>query len=312
MALNRDLTQPAVDLLDGRIERLIDRLVIDLAADLGAIELFAVEQHDDRVLELHARHFARERHVADRELVFSVRGEVVLDDEAAARAERHARQMMLLPARAGSTVRRQRDDHVRGVAVLRRDGQRRGIADCLERDRARGVDVLIDERRRHLERVRVVVEVALDVVLGEQRCRIDLEREQVADGVRVLAAVQAAQRDTTGRSLTGGRVDLAGEPRREAVQRLAVGSPRTGRRHEPAAQFADRELPGLRVGGNPVRRQPIERSVTRQVVLVVALEAVFFDDRPLLLFGMGLRPQISPAAGRCDDAYECDGKDDFG
>ena len=56
-----------------------------------------------------------------------------------------------------------------GIAVLRRDRQRGGIADGLERNRARGVDVLADERGRHLERVRVVVVVALDVVLRQQR-----------------------------------------------------------------------------------------------------------------------------------------------
>jgi hypothetical protein len=32
----------------------------------------------------------------------------------------------------------------------------------------------------------------------------------------------------------------------------------------------------------------------------------------LLLPSVGLRPQIGPAAGRCDDAYECDGQYDFG
>ena len=73
-----DLAQSVVDLLDGRIEPLVDRLVIDFAADVRAIELLAVEQHDDGVLELHARHFARERHVADRELVLAVGRKVVL------------------------------------------------------------------------------------------------------------------------------------------------------------------------------------------------------------------------------------------
>ena len=75
-----DLAQPSVDLFDRGIERLVDRLVVGFAADVRAVELLAVEQHDHRVLELHARHFARERHVADRELVLAVGREVVLDD----------------------------------------------------------------------------------------------------------------------------------------------------------------------------------------------------------------------------------------
>src|SRR5690606_1817664 len=86
----RNLPQPGVDFLDRGIEPLIDRLVIGLAADARAVELLAVEQRDDGVLELHPRHFARKRHVADRQLVLAVGGEIVLDDETAARAEGHA------------------------------------------------------------------------------------------------------------------------------------------------------------------------------------------------------------------------------
>ena len=99
-----DLAQPAVDLFDRRIQLLIDRLVVGVTADGRAIELLAVEQRDDRVLELHPRHFARQRHVADRQFVFAVGREVVLDAEAAARAEGHALETMLLPA--GARARR--------------------------------------------------------------------------------------------------------------------------------------------------------------------------------------------------------------
>ncbi len=87
------------------------------------------------------------------------------------------------------------------------------VTDRLERNRSRGVDVLVDEGGRYLECVRVVVEVALDVVLGQQCRWIDVERQEIADGVRVLPAVQAAQRHTAGRRLGGACIDLALEPR---------------------------------------------------------------------------------------------------
>src|SRR5690606_40452112 len=102
------LASTVVYLFAGRIEALVDRLVIGLAAGVRAIGLLAVEQGDDGVLELHPRHFPRERHVADRELVLAVRREVVRDDEAAARTERHALDVMLLTAGAGRALRRQR------------------------------------------------------------------------------------------------------------------------------------------------------------------------------------------------------------
>jgi hypothetical protein len=215
--------QPVVDGFDGRIERLVDRLVIGFTTDVRAVELFAVEQHDDGVLELHARHFARERHVADRELVFAVGRKVVRDDEAAARAERQAGQMVLLPPRAGSAVRRQRDDHVGGVAVGGCDRQRLRIADGFERDRARGVDVLTDESRRHLQSVTVVVVVAADVVLRQENGRVDLEREEVSHGVRVLAAVQAPHGHAPRYRLIGRSIDFVGEPQGEVLDGLAVG-----------------------------------------------------------------------------------------
>ena len=100
-----ELAQPAVDFFNRGIKPLIDRLVVGIATDIRAIDLLAVEQDDDGVLELHPRHFARERHVADREHVFAVGREVVLGDEAAARAEGHPFDVMLLPAGAGGTIR---------------------------------------------------------------------------------------------------------------------------------------------------------------------------------------------------------------
>src|SRR5262245_19814521 len=106
--LELDLPQPSVDRFDCGIQRLIDRLVVDVPTDVRAIELDAIEQREDGVLELHPRHFARERHVTNGQLVFAVRREVVLDDEATARAEGHALETMLLAARAGRALRWQR------------------------------------------------------------------------------------------------------------------------------------------------------------------------------------------------------------
>src|SRR5690606_1478828 len=52
-----DLAEPAVDLLDGRLQQLIDGLVVRFAADVRTVELLAVQEGDDGVLELHSRHF---------------------------------------------------------------------------------------------------------------------------------------------------------------------------------------------------------------------------------------------------------------
>jgi hypothetical protein len=60
-----------------------------------------------------------------------------------------------------------------------------------------------------------------------------------------------------------------------------------------------------------MRGQFVESAPARQIVAVVALDAVLVDDGPLLLGGMRPLPPIGPAADRCDDADERDGYEDL-
>ena len=299
-----DLPEPAVDFLDGRVESLIDGLVIGLAADIGAIELLAVEQGDDRVLELDARRFARQRHVADRQFVFAVGREVMLDDEPAARAERHARQVMLLPAGAVSSSGRQGDDHVGGVAIGRGNRWRVEVADGFLCDLARRIDVLVDECRRHLQGLGVVVEVAGNVVLGQQIGGVDVEGEQIPNRVGVLAAVQSPQRDASGRRLDGGRVDLVREPGGQTVELGRIWASGAGRRHQAAAQLANRAFPDLGIGRDPVRGEMIEGLPPGKVDPVMTIEAIRFDDGPRLapVFRADANERDRCDASGCGDA----------
>ena len=276
-----NLPQPVVDFFDRGIERLIDRLVFGFAADCRAVELLAVEQRDHGVLELHPRHFARQRHVADRELVLTVRREIVFDDEAAARAEWHPFDVMLLPAGAGSAGGRQRDHHVGDVAVGRRLGQGLGVSDRLERDCARRVDVLVDEVGRDLQRGGVVVEVPLDVVVGQPRLGVDVEPEQIADGVAVLATVETTQRHAS-RCAVGRRgVDLVLEPRHELGGHLAIGALGPSRRHQATAQLANHLLGDFGALVDVVQVQLRQRHAARLEPVVVAGDTVLIDQRAL-------------------------------
>ena len=93
------------------------------------------------------------------------------------------------------------------------------LADREVRDGARGVHVLLDERRRRAERGRDVRE-AVDLDLGRQVfLGIDLDVEQRLHGVRVLGAAQALRRDVAG-LLRRVLVDRALEARDEAVDLL--------------------------------------------------------------------------------------------
>ncbi len=277
-----DPLQARIDRRHGVVENLVDPLVVGFAADLGAVELLAVEQRDDRVLELHARHFARQRHVADRQLVFAVGEERVLDAHAAARAERHALVVPLLGAGPVDAARRQRDDHVGDVAVGLHDRNRPRVADGVVRDGAGGVQVLIDERRRDLQGLRVVVVAVLDVVCGQQRGGVDVQAEQIADGVLVFAPVETTERDAPDVLVRGGRVDRVLEPAGHLEHGLVVGALLASRRHEAAAQLADGLLPDLRVLGDRLGAHDVERHAPRPVLEVVAAHAVILQQAPVL------------------------------
>ena len=135
--------------------------------------------------------------------VLGVDGEIVRELGAAARAERHAGQMLVLRQVAGDEV------------LLLPVGHRR-VADREPADLAGGGDVALEQHRRDAERARDVVEAVARVVGRQERRRIDLEREQVADRVRVLGAVHAMQRRAA-RVRLGSRmrVELALEIREE-------------------------------------------------------------------------------------------------
>ncbi len=275
-----DVAQPLVDLEHAVVELLVDQLVVFLAADVGAVELLAVEQGDDRVLELHLRHFAGQRHVADGQHIFAVGREHVLLDHAAARAERHAVLVLLLVAGALGGARGQGDDHVGDVAVGRVDRRRLGIAHGLQRQVAGGRQRLVEEVRRELQRRGVGVEIALQRVLGQPFGGIDVEADQVAHGIGVFAAVQAAQRHQRWIGRRARRLVELGL--QEGDQLLALGLGRllgAGGRHVVAAQATDRLFPDRRVVGVVAAVQAIQGDAADLGPSVVAADAVAVDHR---------------------------------
>ena len=68
-------------------------------------------------------------------------------------------------------------------------GERR--ADGLFDHGARRHDVLIQERRRYLQRLGDIVETVADIVAGKQRRRVHFDAEHVSHRVFVLGAIQA-------------------------------------------------------------------------------------------------------------------------
>ena len=108
--------------------------------------------------------------------------------------------------------------------------------------------VAFDQSRRNAQSVRDIVESFARIVGGQQRGRVDIEREQIADGVRILSAVQAMQPGEAGIGIGScGAIECRFELVGESVHGGAVRTRRASRRHHARADFPHDFLPSLRV-----------------------------------------------------------------
>jgi hypothetical protein len=195
---------------------------------------------------------------ADLDLVVAVLGEVVRDQGSAARADRQSFDVLFL-----GDVRPDPDR----VAARRATGASHGqAADLLRRG-----EVAIQQRGREVAH-RHVIEPATGLVVGKKRRRIDVERQEVADGVLVLGAVEPSEGvGPAGLRMLGGRaVEGVCEQSDERVVLPPRGTNFSQGRHLACAQFPDGLLPGGRVAGDVLRTQDVERQPRFPIVAVVA------------------------------------------
>ena len=134
----------------------------------------------------------RTRHQIDLEHVLAVGRKDVLDDHAAARPERRAFDVVPGVLR---DVARARVDRV--------DRRRVTVADRHPADRRAGVEVRLEQRRRQRLRVGDVVEVRALGVERQPAAGVDVERQQIADGARVLGPIQPLERADAGIRIGG-------------------------------------------------------------------------------------------------------------
>ncbi len=165
----------------------------------------------------------------------------------------------------------------------------RRIADGQPADRSRGRQVILQQRGRDREHARHVVEAFLiGFVRREQRASIDLEAKQIADGVGVLAAVQAVNRHAAcvrvGRS---GRIELSFQRPRDRAIRFGIRPRPARRRHLAGSKLRDDLFPLLRVVGNSGRIQAIELQPGGLQPAVVAGDAVLVEDVARRDYGCG-------------------------
>ena len=171
-----------------------------VAADRREEDPLAVDGDLELVLVLEAANRlevgARQRHV---EFVLAIERKGVADADAADCPERQAFELLALRLIAARVV---------GLRARRRGR----IADGQRAHAVRGRQITLEQRGRDDEEIGVVVEAERRVVRGQQRPDVHLDREQVADDVAVLGAIEAMQQRPPGIGRRGGPVELRGEP----------------------------------------------------------------------------------------------------
>ena len=105
---------------------------------------------------------------------------------------------------------------------------------------------------------------SLDESGGSSDGDVHVEREQVADGVRVLGAVQPMQcRRIEPGAGHGGGIKTRFEVGRQRVERGALGTPCARRRHHARPDLHDDFFPGCRIAGHLIQVQGVEREARR-------------------------------------------------
>ena len=223
--------------------------------------------------------------------VLGVLGKVVVDDHAAAGAERQPFHAPVLPQIGGDPE---------GLGRRRRHGR----GDGEPADLARGRQIPLHQGRRDAEHAGDVVEAVAGVVGREQVVDADVQGEQIADRVAVLGPAQAMEGLRPAGVRFGRRrgVELAFDPGAEAVVGLPVGTRAGPGRHGAGAQLADHLLPCLGMRRDVADVQRLEREAAGLETVVVAGDTEAVHER--LAVDRGAGRLLSGRGGRCDRGDE--------
>src|SRR5439155_1084765 len=124
----------------------------------------------------------------------------------------------------------------------------------------------------------VIVKPIRRIVRRQQRGRINLEREHVADGIAILDAVETMQGGPARVGvLEGEPVEGGLEPRRGAPGERGVGPRTSNRRHRARPNLAHDLFPHVGVLADPRQVQHVERESAGLHPLVVAGDAVLVE-----------------------------------
>ena len=158
-----------------------------------------------------------------------------------------------------------------------------GATDHESADLAGRRQIPLHEQGRDREDVRIVVEpMDVGVVSRQQRPRIDLEAEQVADGVDVLGPIQTMDCGPAGIGMCRRRaVERGLQPGRELGPGRRIGPRSPGGRHRAGAQLAHHLLPHFRAPADVGEVGGVELEPGGPQTRVVTGDAVSVEERAL-------------------------------
>ena len=193
--------------------------------------------------------------------------EGVLDQRAATRSERQPVEVIRLR-------------EITGHAIRRRRGREQQVADGEAAHLHGRGRVSLDQRRRHAQRIGDVVETLARIVRRQQRRRVDVEMEQIANRVGVLRPVHPMQKMTARiRRERRCAIELRLEARGKAVQRRSLGARHAGWRHQPCANLPHDLLEDIGMIAGLRRIKSGKTQIARQRPRVVTGDAVLVDQR---------------------------------
>ena len=226
------------------------------------------------------------------DLVLAVGRKQVLDHRPAARAEGKPGDMVLLRPVGWN------DHHPA-------PGRRQAAADRQSAHLLRRCKVALHQRGREPPGVHVV-EAEGGVVARQERRHVDLEGQQVADGVAVLGPVQAAEGVRAARIRVGGGrgVERRLEVRDHAAVVGGVGPGARPGRHRAGPQLADDLLPQLGMAGDVGDVDAFERQAAGLEPVVVTGDAVAVEQGLLVGRSLPSRRRCGPLRGRRGDRYQ--------
>ena len=176
------------------------------------------------------------------------------------------------------------------------------VADGQGADLAGGVQVALEQQRRHAQQVGDVVEAVARFVGRQQRDRIDLEVQQILDGVGVLHAVQAVDHRPARVHVRDGLAIEDGLERAEkGLGRRLVGPRRSCRRHHADAHFPDDFLEQVAVLIRTRRIDVLQRQAAGLQPVAVARHTVAGED----LIGVLCGRRRNGVAGRAAGVATC-------